>query len=38
MPVPEPWEPTKVTPVQRWLVGDDTDISWFRPWLSMMRE
>lgn len=23
---------------QRWLVGDDSDIEWFKPWLRMMRE
>jgi hypothetical protein len=25
-------------PFQRWLTGDDSDIEWFRPWLSMMRD
>lgn len=24
-------------PFQRWLVGDDSDIEWFKPWLKMMR-
>lgn len=24
-------------PFQRWLVGDDSDIEWFQPWLKLMR-